>query len=164
MSDFDSGHFDDFTRDLKINSKEYGLIALGDCLLGTQRRFLREVEIGMGEGVRDFVTLKCRQIGLSTICMAFDLYWPSQYEGMFGAIVVHDDGARDAFRAQIEMYYEGLPIDWQVSIAQHNRNQLVLGNGSMLQYKVAGTKEKSAKSLGRSGALAYLHATEVAFW
>lgn len=164
MSAFEPDHFSDFCNDLQINSKEYGRIALGSALLGTQHRFLREVSIGMGEGVRDFVTLKCRQIGLSTICMAFDLYWPSQYDGMFGAIVVHDDGARDSFRAQIEMYYEGLPVDWQVQIAQHNRNQLVLGNGSMLQYKVAGTKEKSAKSLGRSGALAYLHATEVAFW
>lgn len=164
MSAFDISHFTEFTNDLRINSKERGLITLGASLMGTQRRFLREVQIGMDDGVRDFVTLKARQIGLSTICMAFDLYWPSHYEGMFGAIVTHDDGARDSFRAQLEMYYEGLPVDWQIEIAQHNRNQLVLGNGSMLQYKVAGTKEKSAKNLGRSSALAYLHATEVAFW
>lgn len=164
MSAFDPRHFNDFTSDLRINSKERGLITLGESWLGTQRRFLREIQIGMDEGVREFVTLKCRQIGISTTCLALDLYWPSQYEGMFGAVVVHDDGARDAFRAQIEMYYEGLPAEWQVDIAQHNRNQLVLGNGSMLQYKVAGTKEKSAKNLGRSSALAYLHATEVAFW
>lgn len=164
MSIFDASHFADFTNDLRINSKERGLITLGESWLGTQRRFLREIQIGMDEGVREFVTLKCRQIGISTVCLALDLYWPSHYEGMFGAIVVHDDSARDAFRAQIEMYYEGLPVDWQVEIAQHNRNQMVLGNGSMLQYKVAGTKEKSAKNLGRSSALAYLHATEVAFW
>lgn len=161
---FDPAHFADFCNDLKISSKEQGLITLGNSLLGTQRRFLREVAIGMDMGVRDFVTLKCRQIGLSTICMALDLYWPSQYEGIGGAVVVHDEPARDSFRSQIEMYHEGLPDDWQIDVVQHNRNQLVLANGSMLQYKVAGVKETSKKSLGRSSALSYLHATEVAFW
>lgn len=112
MSAFDITHFTDFTNDLRINSKERGLITLGSSLMGTQRRYLREVTIGMDEGVREFVTLKARQIGLSTICMAFDLYWPMYFDGMFGAIVTHDDSARDSFRAQLEMYYEGLPADW----------------------------------------------------
>lgn len=164
MTSFDPAHFADFCNDLKINSKEEGVISLGQSLLGTQRRFLREVQIGMEMGVRDFVTLKSRQIGLSTICMAFDLYWPSQYDGIGGAIIVHEDAARSRFRATLEMYYEGLSDDWQIDIVQHNRDQLVLANGSMLEYKVAGIKETSKKTLGRSSALSYLHATEVAFW
>lgn len=164
MSGFDPEHFNDFTRALQINSKEYGVIRLGHALLGTQRRFLQEMQIGIAMGVREFVTLKCRQIGISTISLALDLYWASEYPGLGGALVVHDDAARDQFRATIDMYRDGLPREWFVEEVQHNRNQLVLRNGSILQYKVAGTTERKTKSLGRSAALAFLHATEVAFW
>lgn len=161
---FERAHFDDFSNSLLINSKEEGVIPLGKSLLGTQKRWLQEVEIGMAEGVREFVTLKCRQIGISTISLAFDLYWPFSIKGMTGAIVVHDESARDSFRATLDMYYDGLPQSWKIGVVQHNRNQLVLANGSGLQYKVAGVKETSKKSLGRSSALMFLHATEVAFW
>lgn len=161
---FDPAHFDAFTRSLAISSKEEGVILLGEHLLGTQRMLMREMQIGMQEGVREFVTLKCRQIGVSTISLALDLYWPLRYTGLNGALVMHDDPARDQFRSTIEMYIKGLPDEWKVPVVQHNRNQLVFQNGSRFQYKVAGIKEKSAKALGRSSALTFLHATEVAFW
>lgn len=161
---FDRAHFDEFCHSLLINSKEEGVIPLGQRLLGTQRRWLDEVQKGLEEDIHDFTTLKCRQIGISTISLAFDLYWPFDITGMTGAIVVHDEPARDSFRATLDMYYEGLPRSWKIDIVQHNRNQLVLSNGSGLQYKVAGVKETSKKALGRSSALAFLHATEVAFW
>lgn len=163
MGTFDPAHFHEFTSALRINTKERGVVILGDSFMGTQKRWLREVCIGMEEGVREFVTLKCRQIGISTISLAMDLYWIFGHECQ-GGIVVHEESARDQFRAILDMYYEGLPPMWKQPIVQHNRNQLLLANGSLLQYKVAGIKETSKKSLGRSSALSFGHMTEVAYW
>jgi hypothetical protein len=160
---FDVAHFNEFTQVLRINTKERGVVFLGDSFMGTQKRWLKEVTIGMEMGVREFVTLKCRQIGISTISLAMDLYWIFGHECQ-GSIVVHEESARDQFRAILDMYYEGLPGVWKQPVVQHNRNQLLLGNGSLLQYKVAGLKETSSKSLGRSSALSFGHMTEVAYW
>jgi hypothetical protein len=78
--------------------------------------------------------------------------------------VVHDEPARDQFRTTLEMYYQSLPNGLKRRIRQHNRNQLVFDHGTRFQYKVAGTKTKSSGTLGRSSALTFLHATEVAYW
>lgn len=165
MSDFDLSRFTKFTQALKIDSKERGLITLGDSLLGTQRWVLRAITTGLEEGCRNFVTLKCRQIGISTISLALDLYWIFKYRALTGALVVHDDPAREQFRQTLSMYCEGLPPGWKRPIRVHNRNHIVFGHGSRLQYKVAGTTSRKASgSLGRSSALAFLHATEMSSW
>lgn len=165
MSDFDLKHFMAFTQALRIDSKELGVIRLGENLLGTQRWFLRAMTKGFEDGCRNFVTLKCRQIGLSTISLAIDLYWIFKYKALTGALVVHDDPAREQFRQTLGMYCEGLPPEWRRPIRVHNRNHIVFGHGSRLQYKVAGTTSRKASgSLGRSSALAFLHATEMSSW
>src|SRR5258708_17249742 len=156
-------HFSEFTNALAINTKERGKVFLGQTLMGTQKRWLQEVQLGMEMGVREFVTLKCRQIGISTISLAMDLYWIFGHECQ-GSIVVHEESAREQFRAILDMYYEGLPSIWKQPVVQHNRHQLLLGNGSLIQYKVAGVRETSTKSLGRSSASSFGHMTEVAFW
>lgn len=160
---FDFNHFGEFLSALRVNTKELGVVYLGDSLMGTQRRWLREVKIGLEQDIHEFVTLKCRQIGISTVSLALDMYYAGKYECQ-GAIVVHDEPARSQFRQIFTMYHDGLSPEWQIPIAQHNRDQLVFTNGSLFQYKVAGLKETSAKSLGRSSALVFGHMTEVAFW
>jgi len=161
---FDFAHFRDYLNALRISTKEAGFVRLGRCMMGSQTRWLAEVEEGMSRGIREFVTLKCRQIGISSISLAMDLYFASRHAGLNGALVVHDDGARSQFRATLQTYYEGLPEDWQKGIVAHNVNQFVLENGAMLQYKVAGLKTTSSKTLGRSSALVFCHATEPAYW
>lgn len=161
---FDFGHFQQFLDALPIQTKERGLITLGPNMLGTQRRLLSEIQRGMQDGVRDFVTLKARQIGISTLTLALDLYWLFRYPGTPGMMVVHEDKARSQFRAILEIYYANLPDIWKQGITQHNRDQLVLENRSMLQYQVAGVKQTSVKTLGRSSAISFGHFTEVAYW
>ena len=161
---FDFNHFQAFIDSLPVNTKERGLVLLGKNLLGTQKRLLTEVQRGMQDGVRDFVTLKARQIGVSTLSLALDMYWLFRFDGTPGVMVVHEESARDQFRAILELYYENLPDVWKQGIVQHNRHQLVLENRSMLQYKVAGVKATSAKTLGRSSAVAFGHMTEIAYW
>ncbi len=140
------------------------MITLGDNLIGSQRRLLEQIAIGFQEGTHEFVTLKCRQIGCSTLSMALDLYWLFKYQGLNGVLVTHDDGARDQFRTTMELYYSGLPDEWTREILTHNRNQMVLDNGSKLQYRVAGTTQRASSKLGRGGAPALGHMTECAFW
>ncbi len=161
---FDYNHFKNFIGALRIDSKERGAILLGEHLLGTQVRFLTEMRQGLERGVHEFVTLKSRQVGISTISLALDMYWAFRHAGTSGAIVVHEEGAREQFRAILGTYYDGLPDAWKQEKVTHNRHQLVLGNRSILQYKVAGVRETSNKTLGRSSAISFAHCTEVAFW
>lgn len=165
MSDFDLTRFRSFCNALQIDTKELGLIRLGEHLLGTQEWVLRGIVQGLEDGVRDFTTLKCRQIGISTLSLAFDLYWIFKFPGLSGALVMHDDESRDQFRQTLEMYYNGLPSAWKRGLKVHNRNHIVFHNRSRLLYRVAGTtKKKSSGKLGRSAALAFMHATEMSSW
>jgi len=166
MSKFDLSHFMQFCSALRIDSKECGIMNLSEQnMLGTQRWVMKEIVKGLEDGKRNFVTLKCRQIGISTISLAFDLYWMFRNDALSGSLVVHEDGAREQFRQSLTMYHGGLPNHWRQNITSHNRHHMVFGNGSRLQFKVAGTTaKKSSGSLGRSSALAFLHATEMSSW
>ena len=162
---FDADEFHEFSKALRIDSKERGLMSLGDNLLGSQAHLLKEIQLGFQEGVREFVTLKARQLGASTLSLALDLYWVNKYKGMNGALVTHDEGSRDQFRTTLELYRSGLGETWQREVLDDNRNQLVLENGSRLSFRVAGTSKRAGGSkLGRSGALALGHMTECAFY
>lgn len=161
---FDLATFGKFARALRIDTKEAGIVRLGDRLLGTQQRFITQIDRGLREGVHSFTVLKCRQIGVSTASLALDLYWIFKHAATSAALVVHDDAARDQFRNTLTMYYEGLPNAYKLPAIAHNRNGFTFQNGSRLQYKVAGTRATGGGSLGRSAALAYLHATEVSSW
>lgn len=161
---FDFGHFYEFLGALQVNTKERGTVVLGRSLLGPQKRLLAEMQRGMEDGKREFITLKARQLGISTLSLALDMYWLFKNPGTPGALITHDEPAREQFRAIFELYYANLPDMWKQVIVQHNRNQLVLDNRSMLQYKVAGLKQTSTKTLGRSSAISFGHFTEVAYW
>jgi hypothetical protein len=162
---FDRSNFDDFCRALRVNTKERGLIRLGDQFLGTQKRVLLEMQRGFDKDIHDFIVLKCRQIGMSTLTLAMDLYWIQKFKGIQGVLVSQDDGTRDSFRATLQMYYDGLPEDYRVNVTSHNVNQLVLSNTSMLLYRVAGTRKTGGSgNLGRSASPSLIHGTEVSSW
>ena len=160
MSSFNIKNFWQFCSDLKIDTKELGEITLApETLLGTQKYFIEEIAKGINEGCHEFVILKGRQLGITTICIALDLYWSFKHTGMSGSLVTHDEETRDMFRSTIEMYMDGLPPKWKVPVVNHNRAQLVLANRSRFAYQVAGTRKNS--KLGKGKALTFLHATEV---
>ena len=161
---FPTQQFMAFCHALKIDSKERGVISLGDSLLGTQKWVLEHIIRGLEDDVHDFVTLKCRQAGISTISLALDMFWLFKHKGMNGMMAVHEDSARDSFRSTLELYYASLPDAWKRGIKDHNRNQLVLNSGTKLLYRVAGTKKSGKGSLGRSSAISFLHATEMSSW
>ena len=152
--------FEDFIRHLKIDSKEVtgGPIPLYDHLYGAQWRFLDEMCEGLEHGKRTFKILKARQLGISTISLSVTLFWLYLNAGLQGALVTDTEGNRDKFRILLERYIHSLPKSLRIGIRKHNRNNLVLNNGSVLDYLVAGTRKSGG--LGRSRALNFLHATE----
>lgn len=158
---FNKKHFWEFCKHLKIESKEKGLIPL--IPNGCQIAFIDAVDKGLNEDdIHNFVILKGRQLGISTISLALDLYWNFKHKALQGTLVTHNDSARDFFRATLAAYMSYLPKEFKVPIKAHNRTQLIFKNNSRFVYQVAGTRKTS--DLGRSTASSYAHCTEVAFW
>jgi len=156
---FDLKKFYKFCAELKIETKEEGLKKMG-TLLGTQTYVMSEIEKGLKDDVHFFVILKGRQLGITTISLALDLYWQFTHPGWQGTLVADTEENRDMFRSTLAMYIEGLPKEYKIPLVAHNRNQMVLKNRSRLFYQIAGNKSR----LGQGKAITYLHGTETASW
>lgn len=146
-----------FVKYLKIDSKETGVGPLK--FYRSQTVALEQISEGIKNGVRSFTVLKGRQLGMSTLFLAIDMFWLWFFPGTQGAIVVDDESSRDTFRNIIDRYIEGLPKELRSGIKTHNRNQLVFANGSILYYLIAGTRKKG--SFGHGKGLNFVHATEL---
>ena len=158
---FNLKQFYHFCSQLKIETKEQGLKRM-DTLLGTQTYVMDEMAKGLDEDVHFFVILKGRQLGITTISLALDLYWHFVHAGLQGTLTTDTEENRDMFRSTLGMYMEGLPKEFRIPLVAHNRNQLSLKNRSRLFYQVAGLRAKG--SLGRGKAITYLHGTETSSW
>jgi len=161
MSKFNLNQFYHFCKQLKIETKEQGLRKM-DNLLGTQTYVMDEISKGLEEDVHFFVILKGRQLGITTISLALDLYWHFTHPGLQGTLTTDTEENREMFRSTLGMYMEGLPKEYRIPLLAHNRNQLSLKNRSRLFYQVAGLRAKG--SLGRGKAITYLHGTETSSW
>lgn len=158
---FEVARFLDFCNQLLIQSKDSGVVHFE--LLGSQKYVLDQIVEGLRKGVTTFVVLKGRQQGISTLFLALDLFEAFEHPGTIGVFATHDEGSRDQFRNQIEVFLTGLPKTHKIEYDTNNRLMLVLKNLSMFRYLVAGTRTTTNK-LGRSGGCNYCHATETAFW
>ena len=153
--------FGEWCSRLKIDSKEEGTVPLK--LNGCQRFFVDEVSEGLERGIRQFVILKGRQLGITTVSIALDLFWGFQHPGLQGGILFDNDSNKEKFRDTIRRYFDSLPRNMKVPLTTHNRYQTAFRNRSDFQYLVAGTRT-SNDSLGRAKALNFLHATECGFY
>jgi len=156
---FNLQHFYKFCSELKIETKEEGLKKMGN-LLGTQKYVMNEIAQGLDDDIHFFVILKGRQLGITTISLALDLYWQFTHPGWQGTLVADTEENRDMFRSTLGMYMEGLPKEYKIPLVAHNRNQMVLKNRSRIFYQIAGNKSR----LGQGKAITYLHGTETASW
>lgn len=156
---FNLQHFYKFCSELKIETKEEGLKKMGN-LLGTQKYVMEEIQKGLENDIHFFVILKGRQLGITTVSLALDLYWQFTHPGWQGTLVADTEENRDMFRSTLGMYMEGLPKEYKIPLIAHNRNQMVLKNRSRIFYQIAGNKSR----LGQGKAITYLHGTETASW
>lgn len=171
VAPFPRERFLKFLAHLKVQSKDYGLVRFQ--LLGGQRYAMEKLIEGLNEGITTFVVLKSRQVGMTTFCIALDMFWAFEYRGLLGTFILHKEEARDDWRQAIEVFYDeiptkvmvdGKPLRFKPRKLRHNRNLLSFNNGSRFRYLIAGTQENRKGGLGRSGAANYVHATEVAFY
>ena len=159
---FDLNKFYRFCRELTVETKEMGMQKLGTKLLGTQSYVMQEIAKGLEDDKHFFVILKGRQLGITTISLALDLYWHFIHPGFQGTLTTDTEENRDQFRTTLAMYMDGLPPEYKIPLMSHNRNQMVLKNRSRMFYQVAGLRSKG--SLGRGKAITYLHGTETSSW
>jgi hypothetical protein len=159
---FDLNHFYKFCKELKVETKELGIQRLGNRLLGSQTYVMEEIAKGLNDDIHFFVILKGRQLGITTISLALDLYWHFKNPGFQGTLTTDTEENRDQFRTTLAMYMDGLPPEYKIPLMTHNRNQMVLKNRSRLFYQVAGLRAKG--SLGRGKGITYLHGTETSSW
>jgi hypothetical protein len=162
VAPFPRKRFLQFCWKIKVQSKDYGLISFK--MLGSQLYILDEICAGLEEGITVFVILKARQLGSSTFFLLLDLFWAFEHGGLLGVFLTHQEGSREDFRTAIEVFFSETPKGFLVKYVRHNRNLLVLKNGSKFRYLVAGTSENRKGGLGRSGSANYVHSTETAFY
>lgn len=159
--------FKRFVADLRISSKEES--SADGCgtplvLWESQSRFLSEVAEGLDRGVRTFHCLKSRQLGVTSISLAIDIFWLAMHPGITGALVTEDEGNKDKNRKVLKQYVDSFPANYfgyEKFIVQDNRSHMLFANGSRLDFKVAGTKKKST-SWGEGEGYAFAHLTECA--
>lgn len=155
------GTFLIFLSMLKIPSKE--LVEPGPITpYDAQMRFLRELDLGLSEGQHFFVCLKARQLGISTVLLALDIFWLYMYPGLQGALIADTNDNRETFRETITQMLDSLPKGFRIPVKRHHRGALILANGSRLQYMSAGKNRNNG--LGRSRGLNFVHATEISSW
>ena len=152
--------FYDFISHISIDSKETGTGRIRPYF--AQRLFIDGVFDGLEKDIHWTVVLKARQLGITTFSVLLDLFWLSYFPGIQGGLVTDTDPNKEKLRLLITRMLESLPESHKIPIVTHNKNGLVLANGSSLDYLSAGTKRNS--NLGRSRAFNYLHATECSSW
>jgi len=157
-----------FVKDLRISSKEVtGQDERGVRLdlWGSQKRFLEEMAYGLDDGIRWFIVCKARQLGITTISLAIDVFWPAMHPHLPGVIVSDTDKNRRKNRAAIERYVASLPDGYfgdSFYIKKANDQFILFSNGSKLDLLVAGTKASGTLSWAEGEGYAYCHSTETA--
>src|SRR5260221_6327038 len=71
-----------------IESKRYGTCPL--VPIATQVYLIEEIVKGLNEGVHQFVVLKPRQSGTTTIILAFLMYWMMRFPGVTSGCCSYD--------------------------------------------------------------------------
>jgi hypothetical protein len=159
---FDIKRFRAFCNQLSVSSKEQGVIRL-DKLLGTQEYLLQEVVRGLEDDIHAFVCCKARQLGITTIQLAIDLFWHYEYTGMQGTLASDGEENKEMFRSTLTQFHNGLPRTHRLRLLTNNRNMLEFENGSRMFMQIGGgVKRKGGK--GRGKGITFIHATECSSW
>lgn len=149
---------------LRIKSKEVPSIDERGAplnLWSSQTKALSEIVSGMDDGIRMFLFLKSRQLGMTTVTLALDIFWLAYYPGTLGALVTEHDENRDKFRETLGQYIDSFPKNFfgkKFTVLKDNDSFMSFGNGSRLDFIVAG---KSKENWGEGGGYSLVHMTEI---
>jgi len=147
-----------FAQTMTIPSKDYGLIPFKPW--GVQQHFIEAVASSIEDGVHEFVVLKGRQMGVTTVSMGFDAYWCLRHSGLQGQFSANSDENRDYFRDVLTEMYKTLPTKYKYGLRLNNRTGMAWANGSRLMFQTVGILGK----VGRGRGLNFHHGTEMGEW
>ena len=149
-----------FLNYVTIDSKETGPTTLGKTVYEAQRRALECIFAGLANDVHDFKILKSRQLGISTITEALDVFWLGMHEGCQGALIFDTSAHLEKARERIVNLINLLPAKLKFpKIVSNNRYSLTLSNRSTVAFMAAGTRSsRGGGSLGASIGLNFIHA------
>lgn len=155
--------FRQFLMKCQINSKNNGVITLGDNLYVGQERFIKMVFDGLEQDKHRFWVLKSRQLGLTTISRALSVFYLGMHKGLGGALVFDTSSNKDNAREELTTMIADLPAALKFpGIKKDNREGLMLANSSKILFKSAGIrKSKASGTLGRSVGLSMAHLSEL---
>lgn len=145
-------HFRDHNRIMKAEGSDPGW---------AQRPFVAEVERQYNEGkpVR-IITLKARQLGISTITEAILFLWGFIHPGTNGLVLAQEQTPSAELFEMTKLYWDLWPFKSLYSLKYATKQGLHwLETGSRLKISTA----KNIKST-RGSTINALHASEVAFW
>lgn len=153
--------FYDFLGHVTILSKDEGRVKME--MYDAQRYFFDEIFAGLKNDVHWFVVGKGRQLGITTGCLLFDVFYAGAVPNIQAGVIFDSEGNKEKFRKILGESIESLPQTHRLGIKAHNRQGIVFENGNMIDYLSAGTK-RGQGTLGRSRALNYAHASECAYY
>ena len=161
--------FEEFTRDVRIKSKEVtSQDERGAPFVPweSQDRYMRQLAAGLDDGIRNFIWLKGRQLGVTTVSLLLDVFWIATHRHLDAALVTEHEGNREKNRGMIRHYINSFPKgyfgdDFYILKGKDNIKEMGFSNGSTIRFLVAGTKKKSI-SWGEGAGYAMVHCTELA--
>ena len=153
----------EFLNHCWIDSKDHGLICLGQHLYLGQHLLIKMILDGKEEGINDFYCLKSRQLGISTIVRAIIIFFQGMFPGTKGAIVLDTTKNREEARTEITSMIEALPPHLKFpTLARDHRDGFSLTNRSRVMFMSAGIKKsKVSGTLGRSVGLSMATMSEL---
>jgi hypothetical protein len=154
-----------WSRFLRINSKDYGLIRFNsEKWWGSQKRLLKAI-YNADEEQRTFVILKARQLGITSICNALTLFYHQYIPNSKGAIFVANYNDIDYIRRTIlHDFYDMIDEKVRVILTHSSREGLRFANNSTVHFIYTAKKITGQGKAGRGRGYNYLHATEVAYF
>lgn len=117
--------------------------------------------------VRDII-LKPRQVGMTTLLLALDIFHFLTVPGANVAIICQskdDNKPLNDLCSEITRHFERLEsLGVKIEFSEERKGVWKLSSGASLSVIVAGASPKSADKIGRSGTILFVHCTEIAFW
>ncbi len=152
-----------------IDGKETGATRL--ILLTSQRYLIEEVFAGLSLGIHDFVIVKARQLGASSVLWALLLWWLTKFPAMLGMYLADDEGNKEKHRGLIGSMYLGLlqtaPGKTRGPWVTNNKWELRWRSSptwrtSRLDWAFVNRRAEGRLGIGRG--INVLHGTEIDTW
>ncbi len=130
----------------------------------TQLYVLDEILEGLSRGIHFFTILKCRQSGITTLGLAFDLYWCFRHDGVIFNFIGDNSKRTNYNRSLLRDFVRSLSKtpEWRQPIEDDNRDMISFGNRSKIIWNNANSRDEGG--LGRGTGVVGVHGTEVGLW